>query len=1008
MLLEVPVVTGSPSSNDEARLGNGHTNENGTVATDTRKDSSSHEGDSASTTVDNEHIIAVNGTKKEGSHMQTDPEEGSGEGDSEDDEEEEEPSLKYERIGGDLAGILEKETASTIAVGAKLMALGTHGGVVHIATHDGTIVKSYRAHTASVNDITLDTQDEFVATASMDGQAVIYGIAGTETYSFDLKRPIKAIALDPQFAKKGTRAFVCGGMAGTLVMHEKGWLGHKESLIHSNEGPIWAIAWRSTLIAWANDVGIRIHDTNTEGKLMSIARPAGSPRADLFKCTLRWQDDTTLLVSWADHIILARIRSRSMKAGVPGVSLVVEITAHFQVDCMLSGIVPHLNPLGSFLTLDYIPPDTFSNEDTQDREEQRRKAANVPELRIISRTGEELSSDALLVKDYHRNGCNDYWLEPSVDTVDPFYIVVSPKNLIRVKLRDAVDHITWLVEREKYEEALTAVEQLGSGKGVDVAEVGRKYIEHLVEQGEFEKAAQLCSRVFGKNAKDWEDCIFIFRKRGQLEAITPYVPTKEPQLSRIVYEMVIAHFLQHDLESLLRTIREWPIEIYDIAAVIVAVKARVDRAPGSAILMECIAELYMRNKQPGKALEYYLRLRKPDVFDLIRDHNLFVVVRDQALLLVEFDLELEKSKRAVATKAENSPEQKSVKGKEKEKGTSQAITLLVDHPHAIPVARVVEQLRVRPYYLYLYLDALFDRDPYLASDFADDQVVLYAEYESGRLIDFLRASNYYSLERAYQICKKRDMVPEMVFLLGRMGGDENNKEALNLIIERLGDVNRAIDFAKEQNDEDLWERLLKYSETRPAFIRGLLENVGAEINPIGLIRRIKNGLEIPGLKEALIKILWDFNLQMSLLEGCQKILHSDCTTLAARLQARQVNGYLGVAARPCPVCSLPLFNTALLHPSAMNSRQPLALLFLCRHLVHAACVKGGGALPTRSTDDLLMGFLEDGADLRYESGTSISGKIAYAAIVRSRLQESCPACRASEGGKGVVTDGSHR
>jgi hypothetical protein len=78
---------------------------------------------------------------------------------------------------------------------------------------------------------------------------------------------------------------------------------------------------------------------------------------------------------------------------------------------------------------------------------------------------------------------------------------------------------------------------------------------------------------------------------------------------------------------------------------------------------------------------------------------------------------------------------------------------------------------------------------------------------------------------------------------------------------------------------------LKYSETRPgmyfkvvfshvtvpearhtslsAFIRGLLENVGPQIDPIRLIRRIRNGLEIPGLKEALIKILWDFNLQVT-------------------------------------------------------------------------------------------------------------------------------------------------
>lgn len=49
----------------------------------------------------------------------------------------------------------------------------------------------------------------------------------------------------------------------------------------------------------------------------------------------------------------------------------------------------------------------------------------------------------------------------------------------------------------------------------------------------------------------------------------------------------------------------------------------------------------------------------------------------------------------------------------------------------------------------------------------------------------------------------------------------------------------------------------------PGFIRGLLENVGPQIDPQRLIRRIKNGLEIPGLKEALIKILGDFNLQAS-------------------------------------------------------------------------------------------------------------------------------------------------
>ena len=78
---------------------------------------------------------------------------------------------------------------------------------------------------------------------------------------------------------------------------------------------------------------------------------------------------------------------------------------------------------------------------------------------------------------------------------------------------------------------------------------------------------------------------------------------------------------------------------------------------------------------------------------------------------------------------------------------------------------------------------------------------------------------------------------------------------------------------------------------RAAFIRGLLENVGAEIDPIRLIRRIKNGLEIPGLKEAIIKILQDFHLQISLLEGCQAILNGDSSDLARKLQKDQTSGF---------------------------------------------------------------------------------------------------------------------
>lgn len=85
-------------------------------------------------------------------------------------------------------------------------------------------------------------------------------LSSTENYSFDMKRPMRTVAMEPNFAKKGTRAFVSGGLSGALVLREKGWLGHKETVIHQGEGAIWQIRWRGRFIAWAND-NVSLHHT---------------------------------------------------------------------------------------------------------------------------------------------------------------------------------------------------------------------------------------------------------------------------------------------------------------------------------------------------------------------------------------------------------------------------------------------------------------------------------------------------------------------------------------------------------------------------------------------------------------------------------------------------------------------------------------------------------------------------------------------------------------------------
>ena len=51
---------------------------------------------------------------------------------------------------------------------------------------------------------------------------------------------------------------------------------------------------------------------------------------------------------------------------------------------------------------------------------------------------------------------------------------------------------------------------------------------------------------------------------------------------------------------------------------------------------------------------------------------------------------------------------------------------------------------------------------------------------------------------------------------GRMG---NCRRALQMIMEELQDVDKAIEFAKDQDDAELWENLISYSIDKPRIIQ---------------------------------------------------------------------------------------------------------------------------------------------------------------------------------------------
>ncbi|KAI7904801.1 uncharacterized protein BX663DRAFT_503574 [Cokeromyces recurvatus] len=868
-----------------------------------------------------------------------------------DDDELDEPKLRYRRVKANVKDILDKDTASILRVSDRFMALGTHWGAVHILDLEGNVIKSFKNHSATVNDISIDKNNEFIASASDDGKVFIYALYTSEIQFYNFKRPIKSIALDPEFARKSTRQFVSGGMAEQLILSEKSWLlGHKDVVLHAGEGPIYAIRWRNNFIAWANDTGVKIYDTTTNARITYIDRPEGSPRADLYKCRLCWKNDTTLLIGWADTVKVVAIKPQSNTTAGQQRSHYAEIVNIFQTDYMISGIAPFNDTV---MLLSYLLDDD-NDKDTC------RRLASKPELHIINAENEEISADVLALHGYEHYQANDYALDFLMEE-DMFYIM-GPKDLIAAHSRDQDDHIEWLLEHERFGEALDAIRTNPNSKKFNEEEVGQTYLNWLMNEKRYDEAAKVCSSILKNDQTLWEDWVFKFTELGELKAITPYIPIKDPQLSSTVYEIVLAWFLKTDYVALRDTIRTWPKTLYSLSNVIVAVEDVLKKDKNNEVLLECLADLYTYNNQPDKAIEYNLRLRRPNAFELIQEYSMFDAVKDKALLLMEFDQYLlEKEK-----KEQNEPiTQKPTK--------MPAVQLLVKNTDAIPPEKVVKQLRQHRYFLHIYLDALFDRDHQLGYEFHDLQVELYAEHDYPKLLEFLRASHSISLEKAFKVCEQKDLVPEMVFILGRMG---DNKRALMLIIERLGDVQRAIDFAKEQKDDDLWEDLLTYSMDKPNFIRGLLENVGTDIEPLRLIKRIPDNLEITGLKDALLKILHDYNLQMSLHEGCEKILVTDSVFLADKMYKAHKRG---VNCNPekmvCNICEEPVFDEFEIEDI------PNSIIFFCRHAYHQSCLLD-----------------ENTSNINMDNPGSLTSKVNQSALLKSIHNMSCPLCKEQAAG----------
>lgn len=448
--------------------------------------------------------------------------------------------------------------------------------------------------------------------------------------------------------------------------------------------------------------------------------------------------------------------------------------------------------------------------------------------------------------------------------------------------------------------------------------IGERWIRQLVSAGNWTKAGQTCGKVLGTSST-WEHWVWVFAEANKYEEITPYIPTTQlqPRLPSVVYEIILGHYITIDRLRFEELLRQWSPELFDTGSVIEAIQGRLragdiredtveDGVTGRdwRILMRGLAILYLADGRPRQALRCYIQLQDADAaMNLIAEFHLIDAVSDDIPGFIL--LRVSKSQEKSAPRAEL------------EELTLEPIRLLVDEAlHGIvPTETVINQLQAQKnmqHYLFFYFRALWNGNtatsstfqapirtsataqtadvlPHterlaasegksLVSEHADLAVSLFAEYDRPLLMEFLKTSQSYTLETASKVCQQRSFIPEWVYLLSKEG---RLTQALRLIIDHLNDVSQAIAFCKTQNDQSLWDDLLDYSMNKPRFIRGLLEEVGTAINPISLVRRIPEGLEIEGLRDSLSRMIREYEIQHSISEGVARVLRGEVAAAMA-------------------------------------------------------------------------------------------------------------------------------
>ena len=548
-----------------------------------------------------------------------------------------EPILKYQSLNldQDIQDIFKTGSATSISTHDRFIAVGFTSGEIALFDYTGICLQSKKVHKARVNQVSLDMDGEYYASCSEDGEVIVTGFSSSDKeqkITVDSKGPVTSVALDPGYAKPDSGRKILAAVENKVIYCEKGFWGVKQRELCQEGGTISNINWEGKFASWTTYDGVHIFDTTTMTKVALIEPENHSKETNQSNWRILWIDDFNFIVSFSDiirtYFIKQTVATTSGFSFLDNIKSVIEYEIEcvheFSIDSQVCGI----GMMDKMMILLILKD-------------------NVPEVKMYNTQNDykQAYSDPLNIREYEHLSNSNFHLVSI--TEEKQYFVFSPKDIILLEERDKDDKIDWHLDMADYETALTKAKKWGKHlRRHSFLSIGMDYLDKLMDAEQFSEAGKLCGRILGENKTLWETQIKRFEdfKPSQVKEIAPYLPYKKiDMLDMETYERILLEFLENDIENFYHYIRLWPYDLYDpikIRDTIINYRRR--NSVDDNTMLRALAKLYeydTNDENDATALELYLQINDPGIFDLIEKRRLFEYTKDKIIRLMDLDQE---------------------------------------------------------------------------------------------------------------------------------------------------------------------------------------------------------------------------------------------------------------------------------------------------------------------------------------------------------------------------------